>query len=315
MESNPSPRNAAGHDPAASEGPPGVAPSRRRDEASSSLKILRFRKTERTLHWSLAIPFLVCYMTAIVLVFVYNPAPRRPYHEIFSWIHRLSGICLATFPLIALAKSKGDIRIHFYNIGQAWLWTLNDIKWLGLMGLSAISKRFSLPDQGKFNAAEKLNFMMLMTTYPLYVVTGLTIWLTHNAFMAWIVHFAMAVLATPLVLGHIYMATMNRDTRKGLPGMISGFVDRQWAKHHYREWYREFHEEEEDPGSAPPETGRDSPEPASIPIDEADPRTAAGPAATAGPPKPAPPSFPVDEADPRTAAGPVRNGTRKGGEG
>jgi cytochrome b subunit of formate dehydrogenase len=28
--------------------------------------------------------------------------------------------------------------------------------------------------------------------------------------------------------------------------MITGFVDRQWAKHHYRRWYREHHEATEE---------------------------------------------------------------------
>ncbi len=42
------------------------------------------------------------------------------------------------------------------------------------------------------------------------------------------------------------MATINPDTRKGLPGMISGHVDRQWAKHHYTRWYRENFENSED---------------------------------------------------------------------
>lgn len=41
------------------------------------------------------------------------------------------------------------------------------------------------------------------------------------------------------------MALFNPDSRKGLSGMISGFVDRQWAKRHYRRWYREHHEHEE----------------------------------------------------------------------
>ena len=36
-------------------------------------------------------------------------------------------------------------------------------------------------------------------------------------------------------------------SRKGLSGMMTGFVDRQWAKHHYRRWYREHHETGEQP--------------------------------------------------------------------
>jgi cytochrome b subunit of formate dehydrogenase len=52
----------------------------------------------------------------------------------------------------------------------------------------------------------------------------------------------MAIIATPLIIGHIVMATLNPDTRTGLSGMISGYVDRKWAKHHYGRWYREHHE-------------------------------------------------------------------------
>jgi cytochrome b subunit of formate dehydrogenase len=112
-----------------------------------------------------------------------------------------------------------------------------------MMGLAAISKRFTLPEQGKFNAAEKINFMTLMSTYPLYILTGLLIWLTDGALLSWLIHFAMALIATPLITGHIFMATINPDTRLGLSGMISGFVDRQWAKHHYSRWYQEHFED------------------------------------------------------------------------
>ncbi len=215
-------------------------------ESVESSKILRFHRTERMLHWALAIPFLTCYATAFILVVAYNPDPTRPYRAIFSWIHRTSGVCLAIFPLLAIAGSRKDIRIHFYNIRQAWLWTISDVKWLTLLGLASVNPRINLPEQGKFNAAEKLNFMVLMGTYPLYILTGTVIWLTDVAFLSWVVHFLMALIATPLILGHIFMATINPDTRVGLQGMISGFVDRQWAKHHYARWYREEGLEDEE---------------------------------------------------------------------
>ena len=47
----------------------------------------------------------------------------------------------------------------------------------------------------------------------------------------------LAAIATPLLLGHVFMATVNPDTRPGLRGMITGFVDREWARHHYHLWY------------------------------------------------------------------------------
>jgi formate dehydrogenase subunit gamma len=202
-------------------------------------EILRFRTSERQVHWAIAIPFLVCYFTATILVSVYNPNPARPFREAVSWIHRLSGVCLFVLPLWTIARHRSDFRVHWHNIREAWGWRLDDVKWLFLMGPATLNKKIDLPDQGKFNAAEKLNFMLLTCTYPLYVFTGLMIWLPGVAYLPWLVHFSMAVAATPLVFGHLFMATVNPDTRVGLSGMFSGLVDRRWAKHHYRRWYDE----------------------------------------------------------------------------
>jgi len=211
---------------------------------ATSSKVLRFRKSERLLHWALAVPFLVCLSSALVLVVHYNPDPTRPYRAFFAATHRIGGIAFIVLPLLATLISKGDFRIHFYNIRQAWIWTLHDIKWLFLMGFAAICKNIVLPDQGKFNAAEKINFMYLMSTYSFYVLTGFFIWITDAAFLAWIAHCFMAIMSLPLIFGHLYMATINSGSRVGLSGMFSGYVCRHWAKHHYTKWYQEHYGEE-----------------------------------------------------------------------
>jgi formate dehydrogenase subunit gamma len=221
---------------------PAAADDKKKQGIAAGSKILRFARSERVLHWSIAGPFLISFGTGVILAAVYNPDPTRPCRGVFAALHRASGIALTIFPMLVLLKNRRDVRLHLHNIKQAWTWIYDDFKWLALMGLAAISSRFKLPEQGKFNAAEKLNFMVLMSTYPLYVFTGLFMWLTPLAVLSWILHCLMAMLATPLVLGHLYMALFNADTRPGLEGMISGHVDREWAKHHYRRWYRTHHE-------------------------------------------------------------------------
>ncbi len=207
-------------------------------------QILRFRNSERHLHWALAIPFVVCYATALILVFVYNPAPTRPLRWLVSWTHRVSGVCLAVLPLLTILLHWRDFRLHVQNVLRAWTWSFDDVKWLLLVGPATFSKRISQPDQGKFNAGEKINFMAQMSTYPVYIATGLLIWFSAVPYMPWLVHFyTAAFVATPLVIGHIFMATVNPDTRAGLSGMISGLVDRHWARHHYRYWYDELYGE------------------------------------------------------------------------
>jgi formate dehydrogenase gamma subunit len=223
------------------------APKAIKTAPPGNAKILRFARSERILHWCIAGPFLVSLASAVIMVLIYNPDPTRPYRLVFSRIHRISGVALMFLPMLAAFKARGDIRLHFYNIRQAWVWMFDDIKWLALMGLAAVNPKIKLPEQGKFNAAEKINFMVLMVTYPLYVATGLLMWLTPLAILSWLMHFFMALMAVPLIFGHLYMALINPASRVGLHGMISGFVDRQWAKHHYRRWYRDHHEAHEMP--------------------------------------------------------------------
>ena len=219
-----------------------VAPSLQSTAATESVEtphILRFRKSERMLHWSIAVPFLVCFTSAIILLIFYNPHPQRAYRVVFSLLHRISGACLMVFPPLILLRNRRDHRIHFYNIKEAFSWVPDDVKWLFLMGAATLSSKISLPEQGKFNAAEKLNFIMVLCTYPLYIVTGLILWGLHVPVAAWMLHVGMAAMAAPLILGHIFMATINPETRVGLSGMLTGYVDRHWARHHYTRWYRE----------------------------------------------------------------------------
>jgi formate dehydrogenase subunit gamma len=216
--------------------------------------ILRFRPAERHMHWAVAIPFMVCYTTALVLVLVYNPDPSRPFRSAFSWAHRISGLCLLLLPVWNFARHWRDARLHLHNVRQAWSWRWDDLRWLALIGPASLFESIALPHQGKFNAGEKINFMVLSATYPVYLASGLLIWFGDSPFYSWLVHFGLALLATPLLFGHLFMATVNPDTRVGLRGMITGFVDRQWARHHYRHWYVEHYgasERTQPPPAAP----------------------------------------------------------------
>jgi len=187
---------------------------------------------------------MVCLATGVILFTFFNLHSASASRAVLSWLHRISGACLIVFPILSVVTHWSDFSIHWYNVKEAWVWAIADLKWLALMGLSVFNRRITLPEQGKFNAAEKLNFLMVMCTYPLFIATGLLLWMPGIKFLSWIVHVGMALAATPLILGHIYMALINPDTRGGLGGMLSGYVDRHWAKHHYRRWYREIFENE-----------------------------------------------------------------------
>jgi formate dehydrogenase gamma subunit len=225
-----------------------AASATREAAARVSKEILRFRSSERALHWSIAVPFIVCLLTGIVLKLFFNYLhPQISAHVVLLWVHRISGACLFLLPALSALWHRKDLALYRYNIKRAWTWTLDDLKWLALIGPASLSRRIKLPEQHKFNAGEKLNFMTLMLTYPLLVGTGLFLLTPGIHFITWIAHIAVAVLSAPLIFGHVFMAVVNPDTRVGLSGMISGHVDREWAKHHYAKWYRETVGEDEKP--------------------------------------------------------------------
>jgi formate dehydrogenase gamma subunit len=200
------------------------------------------------IHWTIAVPFMVCWTSAMVLVLVYNPDPQRPYREIVSWVHRCSAISLLALPALAALFNVHDYWMYLYNIREAFVWRPEDFRWMLVSAPAALSSRYTLPEQGKFNAAEKLNFIMVMVAIPIFAATGLWMW-WHSHWISWLIHFFLAGMVTPLMLGHIFMATVNPGTRIGLSGMISGYVDRQWARHHYGLWYLERVALEEPPAS------------------------------------------------------------------
>ena len=204
-----------------------------------SRTIQRFQKSERLLHWAIALPFMICGATGFILLAFYNLRSEGMSRDILSWMHRIAGAGFMVLPALTAWKYRREYRLHLKNITHAITWKPTDLRWLFLMGAAVVCRRVKLPDQHKFNAAEKVNFLTGLCGYPVFIATGLILWLPGANFMAWIVHVGLALLMTPLILGHIYMAVIHRSTRAGLSGMVSGSVDRDWARHHYRTWYLE----------------------------------------------------------------------------
>jgi len=206
---------------------------------TASERIVRFRLSERLLHWCIALPFLICAASAAVLLFYYNPNPARPYRIVFSWIHRVSAVGLMTLPGLVMLANIRDARVYLRNLREGLVWNLDDIRWLTRKPLQALKPTLELPEEGKFNAGEKINFGITTVAYPVLIVSGLLIWQANSIVVPWLVHITVAALALPMAGGHIFMATINPDTRVGLSGMFSGLVDRHWASHHYRRWFKE----------------------------------------------------------------------------
>jgi formate dehydrogenase subunit gamma len=112
-----------------------------------------------------------------------------------------------------------------------------DRQWLARVP-AAVFKHSPETAAGRFNAGQKLNFILVTALFAALFVSGTGLIITgghpvNPVFKA--AHVVAAYTALVLVAGHLYLALINPSTRPALRGMISGKVDAAWVrKYHTR---------------------------------------------------------------------------------
>ena len=131
---------------------------------------------------------MVCYFTAAILILIlfFGLHSERPTREILSRIHPTAGGCLLTFPLWTLLRNWHDYKLHLTNIRPAWRWAWARVKWLVLMGVAAVTPVCNCRSKVSSTLQKNMNSMMVMGTYPVFIVTGVLLWLPGIALVSWI---------------------------------------------------------------------------------------------------------------------------------
>lgn len=204
--------------------------------------IRRFNFTERGLHWTHAISFLLLLLTGC---FLYFPALNELAgnlhiaHLTVLDVHVALGAFYIGGPL--LWWLLGDKRALRQDLHELDVWDDDDVDFLR-SPLAVVTEGYA-PPQGRFNAGQKINTILLGASAIGFGVTGLIMWQSNtHIFPAWAVqgsvnlHDILTILTAALVAGHIYLAALHPTTRPGLSGMFSGRVDRAWARHHHPKW-------------------------------------------------------------------------------
>lgn len=209
--------------------------------------IRRFSRSERALHWLLAGTFLVMLASGMAL---YAPAlaalvdrPTAKELHIDSALALLAGTALL-FALRwrRLAATVAELE-RMDREDRRWL------AWVLRLG------RGPAPAQGRFNAGQKLNSALVAGLMTVLFLTGALLWAgerdTDLRFAGTVlVHDWAGWLLTVLVIGHLYLALVHRSTRHALRGMVTGEVDREWARAHHARWVS-ARERARAPGRAP----------------------------------------------------------------
>jgi len=122
-----------------------------------------------------------------------------------------------------------------------------DVTWLKGGPRRVVDHR-GAPEQGWLNAGQKLATAVMLGLLVVLYGTGLVMWLGTG--VTWLrigsgavdVHDLATILFVLLLLGHLYLALLNRATRPALRGIVTGEVDREWARANHGRWVREMEE-------------------------------------------------------------------------
>lgn len=226
----------------------------------------RFAPPSRQLHWLVAIPVLLLFITGLTNFWPEAKALHVGGARVFAWLHVLLGfafagaLVLALLTIVPRREARRDAR-------ELLTVRLADYLWLQHQALRAAGQRSVGPRVGKFNAGQKLN--AALTTLAILALTGTGLVLGVNywrkdvfdvdmvaGLFRW--HTVISVLLLPLILGHIYMSTLNPGTRESLRGITLGRVRRAWAERHHPAWAERALREQAAPRRQ--RGGRDRPE-------------------------------------------------------
>jgi formate dehydrogenase subunit gamma len=202
---------------------------------ADGLRLPRFSRTERALHWVHASAFLVLLASGLAL---YLPSlaeliGRRP---LVKDIHVYTAVAwLAALALVVLA---GDRRRLLATAREIDSFDDDDLSWL----------RGRRRPQGRFNAGQKINAIVTAALAVLFAVTGFFLWYgeRNHAFRlqnALLVHDWLMYISFFLLLGHLYLSLIHRSTRHSLSAITRGWVLEDWALRHHPKWVEQVRQE------------------------------------------------------------------------
>jgi formate dehydrogenase subunit gamma len=120
----------------------------------------------------------------------------------------------------------------------------NDRAWLR-GGPRRLIDHEGAPEQGWWNAGQKMFTAVTLGLMVVLAVTGVLLWLgernTAFRFGGTVdVHDLATILIVILTSGHLYLALLHPATRAATRGIVTGEVDREWAQKNHARWIRDL---------------------------------------------------------------------------
>jgi formate dehydrogenase subunit gamma len=213
------------------------------NQKKSEIQVRRFSKAFVWAHGINAVAFFALYITALPM-----------YTEFFDWLypvlggpanarllHRIFAVIFITPTFIFLIF---DRKGFFRWMKELVTWKKRDLQFFTEFVKELFGFKFKHVRQTFFNAGEKVNSIIQIICAILVIASGFPMWLPH-LFPKWMVQWGYFFhnvgfgLGIAVIVGHIYLSVIHKNSRPGYTGVITGKVPAWWAKDHYTDWYEE----------------------------------------------------------------------------
>jgi formate dehydrogenase subunit gamma len=198
-------------------------------------ELLRHPVYTRLLHWTVAIFFLLAFLSGFAL---YTPWLYHALTPIFGGgpTTRLLHPWFSLGFVIAFA-------LQILNWATPMLWTPADSRWLKRIKTYVSNEELLEPaDVGFFNGGQKLYFWTIVASALVFVISGLPMWFPRTfgrgaVAISYVLHDVAALLMLVGFIVHIYESTAQQPGT--FQAMTRGTVSKRWAWTHHPAWYRD----------------------------------------------------------------------------
>jgi formate dehydrogenase subunit gamma len=197
--------------------------------------IVRYTPRQRTNHWLVAIAFVLAALSGLAmfdpaLFWLSNLFGGGPWNRL---LHPFLGLAMLVAFVFLAALVHSDNRM-----------TPNDWRWLRQWRDVVSNREERLPEVGRYNAGQKLVFLVIVLCLPTLLVTGFIIWREYFAAyfpiplirLAVLIHAVCAFALITTIIVHVYAGIWVKGSVRA---MTRGTVSPGWAWKHHRAWFRE----------------------------------------------------------------------------
>jgi formate dehydrogenase gamma subunit len=145
-----------------------------RAEAITIQWIPKYTTLERAAHWLHTATFVPLAITGMILYFPFlQPLAQGPAGMTFRLIHRVAAVIFGLLPIVYFIFQPRRLILNI----REFLPNKDDIGWLkGAPAYYLLGRHEAMPPQGRFNAGEKMNGLIMIIAWFVFGLTGVPMW-------------------------------------------------------------------------------------------------------------------------------------------